>query len=419
MYPHGSTTPPGVFPLGGTVPDTRVLLLGDAASDGLARALAAGHRALTRTADPDDAVALAADQDVIVLDTVAAPRSLADVCREIRANPALAELPVLAISAADSVEDRIRLLEAGADDVIARPVDDRELDARVEALDLRYRRSRELHPALVITPTRRPGRRLVVVFSPKGGVGATTVAVNLALVLAARQPDQVALLDLAGDIGQVATHLDLQPRMTLEDLVRDDHALDDQAAFSTYLTRHATGLRVLAGPTSGQAPTLGRDSLVQIAETALSAVPTVVIDAGTRLGPGTDALLGLADDVVIVVTPEFGALKAVRTAFDHLATAGVSIAEPRIVLTELFAHGMLAPSDIEGALGRPVTVRVPHDPLLYQRAVNEGRPLYLLAPRSAPAQRFELLARVLLGEDVPHEAATPTPRRRLGLFGRA
>ncbi|HYL40857.1 MAG TPA: P-loop NTPase [Candidatus Binatus sp.] len=401
------------------MPDTRVLLLGTAASDALAKAIIAGHRTLTRTSDADEAVSLASGQDVIVIDAVAPPRSVADVCREIRAVPDLSELPVLAVSTGDSVEDRIRLLEAGADDVIARPVDPRELDARIEALDLRYRRSKALQPGVVVMPSRRAGRRLIAVFSPKGGVGTTTVAVNLALVLAARQPDQVALLDLGGEIGQVSTHLDVLPRLTIGDLARDDHALGDSGAFTTYLTRHSSGLAILAAPGSGFGLTLGRDAVVRLLDTALSASPTVVVDAGSRLGETTEAVLGLADELVVVVTPEFAALKAVRAAFDHLVANGIATAEPRIVLNELFAHEMLNAADIQTALGRPVTVRIPHEPMLYQRAVNEGKPLVLLAPRSPQAQRFELLARVLLGEDVPHDSAEAAPRRRLGLFGRA
>jgi pilus assembly protein CpaE len=400
------------------VPDTRVLLLGNASSDALARALARAGRVLTRTPDADEAIGLATANDIVVIDAVDPPRTTADVCREIRAIPALAEIPILAISTGDNVEDRIRLLESGADDVITRPVDDRELDARVEALDLRYRRSKELHPGLVVTPTRRPGHRLIAVFSPKGGVGTTTVAVNLALVLAARQPDQVALLDLGGGVGQVWTHLDLQPRSTLADLLRDSHAQEEPAAFGAYLTRHTTGLRALAAAASPMA-VLPADQMTHILDTALSAVPTVVVDAGSRLEPGTEAILGLADDLILVVTPEFAALKALRAATDHLGGLALGTAEPRIVLNEMFAHEMLTATDIDGALGRPVTVRIPYDALLYQRAANEGRPLYSTAPRSAPGQRFELLARVILGEDVPHESADDGRRKRRGLFGRA
>jgi pilus assembly protein CpaE len=398
------------------VADTRVLLIGNAASDGIARALERAGRTVTRTANAEEALALATQSNVVVIDVAPAPLSVADVCREIRGDAVLAETPVLAIAPGNSVEERIRLLEAGADDVIARPVDDRELEARVDALDLRYRRSKQLQPGILVMPTRRAGRRLIAVFSPKGGVGTTTVAVNLALVLAARQPDQVALLDLASGIGQVLTHLDLAPRQTLGDLLRDSHAQGDAAAFASYLTRHPSGLRVLAAAATPM-PVLPADQVSQILETAMSAIPTVVVDAGSRLEPGTEAILGLADDLLVVVTPEFAALKAVRVAFEHLGQVGVGIGEPRIVLNELFAHEMLTPADIESALGRQVTVRIPYDSLLYQRAANEGRPVYATAPRSIPGQRFELLGRVILGEDVPHETNGATRRRR-GLFSR-
>src|SRR5207247_8617214 len=65
------------------------------------------------------------------------------------------------LTSTDDVEERIRLLEAGADDVMIRPIDERELDARVEALDLRHRRSKELRPSTLVAATRRPGRRLI------------------------------------------------------------------------------------------------------------------------------------------------------------------------------------------------------------------------------------------------------------------
>jgi pilus assembly protein CpaE len=400
------------------VPETRVLLLGGASSDPLAAVLSRPGRTLTRTADADEAVTAAASSNIVVLDVAAPPRSIADVCREIRSIPDLAEVPILAIATGDTVEERIRLLEAGADDVLARPVDDRELDARVEALDLRYRRSKELHPGLMVAATRRPGRRLVAVFSPKGGVGTTTIAVNLALVLAARQPDQVALLDLGGGIGQVWTHLDLTPRVTLGDLLRDGHAQDDPAAFAAYLTRHPSGLRVLAAPPAPMT-VLPAEQATKLVETALVAVPTVVVDLGSRLEAGTEAILGQADDVVLVVSPEFAALKSVRLGLEHFSQVGLGVVEPRVVVNDIFANEMLTPADIEGALGRGVTVRVPYDALLYQRAVNEGRPIYLTAPRSGPGQQFDLLGRVLLGEDVPHDVSADGRKRRRGLFSRA
>ena len=401
--------------------DTRIILLGNATSDPLAKTLGKSGRALTRIEDPDDLIAAAADHDVIVLDVVSGSRSPAEMTREIRAVETLAEVPILAISSSDDVEERIRLLEAGADDVMIRPVDDRELDARVEALDLRHRRSKEMRPSAVVASTRRPGRRLIVVYSPKGGVGTTTVGVNLALAIAARAPDQVALVDLTPMGGQVATHLDLRPKLTIADLVRDSAGdISPEILRTTYLTRHETGVLVLAGSTapSTQALMPGADA-TRILEAVLAAVPNVVVDLGSHLDDRVVAGLDAADDVVFVVTPDFPALKQVHGILEYLGESNGQRADPTIVVNETYALQTLTPGDIETALGRRVAVRIPYDPLLYLRAANQGTPVFASAPTSHPSRRFDQLAAVILGEDAP-ASITETRRRGLGgIFGRS
>ena len=395
--------------------DTRVLLLGNASSDAVARVLSQHGRFLTRVEDADEAVRVAPDHQIFVIDSVPPPRSVASVCRDVRAVQELAELPILAISPTDTVEDRIRLLEAGADDVMARPVDERELDARVEALDLRFRRSKELRPAAsVVSTTRREGRRLIVVFSPKGGVGTTTVAVNLALAIASREPDQVALVDLAPVIGSVGSHLNLHPRMNVSDLGRDMLALGDRDAMKTYLEPY-DHLRVLTGSTGpAVASRVGADNIGAIVETVLLEVPTVVVDAGSHLDPRSLAVMELADNLILVVTPELPALQAVHTMLEYLHETGSTAPEATVVLNELFAHQMLTPADIEGALGRRIAVRIPHDAYAFQRAVNEGNPVVRTAASSAAGQRFLELAALVQGEDAP----ASTPERRRGLLSR-
>jgi pilus assembly protein CpaE len=403
------------------VTDTRIVLLGNASSDPLAKTLGKSGRALTRIEDPAALLAAAVDQDVIVLDVVAG-RSIVDMAKEIRAVPELAEVPILAVTASDDVEERIRLLEAGADDVMIRPVDDRELDARVEALDLRHRRSKELRgPATLVATTRRPGKRLIAVYSPKGGVGTTTVAVNLALAIAARGPDQTALVDFTPMGGDVATHLDLRPKLTIADLIRDSAGMiSPEILRTTYLTRHDAGLLVLAGSTapSTQALMPGPEA-ARILEAVLAAVPTVVVDLGSNLDERVMASLDASDDVIFVVTPDFPALKSVHGMLEYLGEAGGQRAEPMIVVNETYALQTLTPGDIETALGRRVAIRIPYDPLLYLRAANAGTPVFSSAPTSQPSRRFDQLAGVLLGEDAP-ASLTESRRRGLGgFFGRS
>lgn len=403
------------------MPDTRIVLLGDATSDPLAKVLGKSGRALTRIEDPDALIAAAADHDVIVLDVVAGSRSAAGMARDIRAVEALAEVPILAITSSDDVEERIRLLEAGADDVMIRPVDDRELDARVEALDLRHRRSKDLRPSAVVASTRRPGQRLIVVYSPKGGVGTTTVAVNVSLAIAARAPDQVALVDLTPMGGQVATHLDLRPKLTIADLLRDSGGdISPEILRATYLTRHETGVLVLAGSVAASTQALmSAAETTRILEAVMAAVPNVVVDLGSHLDDRVLAGLDTADDVVFVVTPDFPALKSVHGMLEFLGEGNNQRAEPTIVVNETYALQTLTPGDIETALGRRVVIRIPYDPLLYLRAANQGAPVFASAPTSQPSRRFDQLAGVILGEDAPATAAEPRRRGLSGIFGRS
>lgn len=400
--------------------DTRILLIGSIDSDVLIKILGRPGRSLARIEDLEKLGTVGIDHDVIVVESVAPPKTVADVCRELRAIPELAEVPVLAVGATDEVEERIRLLEAGADDVMVRPIDDRELDARVEALDLRHRRSKELRPSTIVSPTRRPGRRLIAVYSPKGGVGTTTVAVNLALALSAHEPERVALVDLTPMGGQVATQLDLRPKLTVAELVRDSQGtITSDVLRNTYLTRHERGIAVLAGSAapSTQALMSGGEAS-RILEAVIAAQPTVVVDLGSHLDERVMASIDAADDVVIVVTPDFPALKAVHQFFEFLGEAGKGT-EPTIVVNETYALQTLTPADIENALGRRVTIRIPYDPLLYLRAVNQGNPVFASAPTSQPARRFDQLASVLLGEDAPPTAPDTRRRGLAGIFGRS
>jgi pilus assembly protein CpaE len=403
------------------VPDTRILLLGNATSDSLVKVLGRTGRALTRVEDSEQLANAAAAQDVVVIDVAPEPRTLADMCREVRALAELAEVPILAITSTDEVEERIGLLEAGADDVMIRPVDDRELDARVEALDLRHRRSKELRPSTLVSSTRRPGRRLIVVYSPKGGVGTTSIAVNVALAIAVREPDQVAIVDLTPMGGHVAVHLDLRPKLTISDLIRDSQGLTSPEVLrTTYLTRHERGLMVLAGsPAPATEVLMTGEETTRILEGVLAATPTVVVDLGSHLDERVVAGLGAADNVVIVVTPDFPALKSVHSFFEYLAESSSRINEPTVVVNEIYALQTLTPGDIENALGRRVAIRIPYDPLLYLRAANQGTPVFAGAPTSQPARRYDQLAGILLGEDAPSSGHPPRRRGLAGIFGRS
>ncbi|MFL5674224.1 MAG: response regulator, partial [Chloroflexota bacterium] len=238
------------------MPASTILLLESDAevAASIARILTDAGYTVTPTTETADALARLPEHQLVILGTTTGPKSPVDVCREIRAATTVSALPVMCISASEDVEERIAFLEAGADDVVGRSFDARELEARVEALLLRFQRSRDLAPLVTSDGiTMHRARRTIAVYSPKGGVGTTTIAANVGIAAVAKRPDKVVLVDLALQLGGIATLLNLDPKQTLADAVRDELSLREPELLRTYSMRHDSGLHVIAAPAGPEA----------------------------------------------------------------------------------------------------------------------------------------------------------------------
>ena len=402
------------------MPASTILLIdADAPSaEAISTALTAVGYTVTTAADPGDAFGKVADHQLAIIDVVSGEKTAFDVCKEIRSTPALAQVPILCVGQSDDVEDRIRFLEAGADDVMAKPFDNRELEARVEALLLRFQRSKDLTAVVStdgIVVTRQ--RRTVAVHSPRGGVGTTTVATNVAMVKAREKPDRVVLVDLHLQFGQVATLLNVEAKQSLADVARDDAAMTEPELLRTYAARHDSGLHVLAAPTSPELAELITAAHVdKILTTLLESYDLVVIDAGSWLDERTMTAFEHAESVLFTVTPEIGSLKAMVGLLEYLSEAGSVAAKSSFVLNNLFAREILKVRDVETSLGTQISAELPYDPFIYLKAANEGVPVVLGAPKSVAAERFSKLATAAFGSDgiVVPEA---TEQKRSGRFG--
>jgi pilus assembly protein CpaE len=405
------------------VPARTILLLeaDAAAADSITNILARLGYNVTTVTDADQAVELAAANELVILDIVDGTKTAIDVAREIRAAPAMTGIPILAISQTDAVEERIEFLVAGTDDVMPKPFDARELEARVDALFLRVQRARDLAPPPALEGTMLPKvRRMVAVFSPKGGVGTTTIATNIALAQAQRKPDKVVLIDLNLGFGSVATHLNLEVRQSLADVIRDEAALREPELLRTYAIRHDSGLHVLAAPPTPELTGLVEAKHVeQLLETILRQYDAVVIDAGSMLDERSMVVFDRVDAVIVPVHPEIAALRAVRAMIDYLNDNGSAATKAAYVVNNTFAREILRMRDVESALGARVTLELPYDPFLYLKAVNEGIPIVKGAPRSIPAERLVRLSATAFNENAQDASATPERSRGLKLLRRS
>jgi len=392
------------------VPASTILLIdADAASaESISTVLTGVGYTVTTSTDAGEGFGKVADNQLVILDVIKGKKTAVDVCREIRATPALSTIPVLCVGESDDVEERIRFLEAGADDVMGRPFDARELEARVEALLLRFQRSKDIGSVIStdgITVARI--RRTIAVHSPKGGVGTSTVATNVAMAAAQLRPDRVVIVDLDLQFGQVTTYLNIEPRQTLADVVRDETAMREPELLRTYATKHDSGLHVLAAPNGPeQARLITPDHVTKILTTLLDTYDQVVVDTGSWLDERTLAAFTQAENVLFVVNPEIATLKAVNALVEYLNEAGTVAAKSMFVLNNLFGREIVKTRDVETVLGTKVEIELPYDAFLYLKAVNEGNPVVLGAPRSPIAERMTRLSSVAFGLD---GAAPPPP----------
>jgi pilus assembly protein CpaE len=339
--------------------------------------------------------------------------------------------PILVVAPAGDVEARIAFLEAGADDVVTAGFARRELEARVEALLIRAGR---LRPELARGDV--PAGEIVTFFSPKGGVGTTTLAVNTAILLAGGssgadaasggaatsvrpQPGaRVLLVDLDLQFGQVATHLNVTPRFDIAGLATDDQALSDPELAASYLTPHGSGVQVLAAPTHPDADfRVSGEQLDQAVNVLRPRFDYVVVDCGSRLDPRTLTILEQASIHVFIIFPEIAALRATSLLLGFLAETATLRARTMFVVNHIFPKELLKTRDIENLLRAKPAAEIPYTEVEMIRAVNEGVPVVIGRPGSPASAALQRVAQAVVG--IPTEPTGPAEgQKRRGLFRR-
>jgi pilus assembly protein CpaE len=200
--------------------------------------------------------------------------------------------------------------------------------------------------------------QVIVVASPKGGVGKTTVAVNLAALLAEQAPGEVVLLDLDVQFGDVSTVLDLQPQFTLADALNSSAA--DSMLLRTLLVAHPANFHVLCGADHPAA--VGRftgDQVRKLVSQFSHNYRYVVIDTSAGLQEETLASLEEATDVAFVATLDVATLRNVRKEVDVLAELGLLPEHQYLVLNRTDRLSGLTQRDAESIVSLPVGAFVP------------------------------------------------------------
>jgi pilus assembly protein CpaE len=257
-------------------------------------------------------------------------------------------------------------MHAGVRDVV--PLDDAETIRA--AVDRAY----QLYVAL-----RGPGGamhqgRIVTVFSPKGGVGKTTVSVNLALALADRGARKVCLVDLDLAFGDVAITLQLFPSHTIEHAIGSEDSID-APLLETLLTRHADSVMVLAAPNHPDVRERVTPMLVSRTLKALrESFDYIVVDTAPAFDEQTLTALDETDECVIVATLDVPTLKNVKVALETLEMLDIARDHRHLLLNRADDNVGLGAERVESILGMPVASMV-ETSMDIAAATNAGQPL--------------------------------------------
>lgn len=259
--------------------------------------------------------------------------------------------------------------------------------------------------------------KIHAVVGAKGGVGASTLAQNVALEMAQATCSEVLLIDMDLCFGTASLNLDVEANQGLRELV-DQADKVDAAMLDRVLIKHGSYLNLL-----GAMPNLVNDreldpfSVEQILNAAGAHMPNVVLDLPHGWSEWMRRALQASDRVMVVSTPEIGALRNAATMMSQLAGMRPNDRAPALVLNQAGMPGRqeISPHDIDRILKIKPTATIPFDAKLVSKAASQGKMLGDVGPRRPINRAIKSLAQSLVERSVPNAKAPPRKRRLFGL----
>jgi len=335
--------------------------------------------------------------DLVILDVMMPDMDGYEVTRRMRANDKTTHIPIIMFTAKTLVGDKVAGFQAGADDYLTKPIHPAELSSRVEAVLLRSSRTR-------VEAAVRPHARIVGIMGVKGGVGTTTLAINVSVALSQSgaqdsNPRRVVLADLHSSAGDVALQLGLSRSAGLPTLLGRKPEEINAKAVESILVGHVSGARLLLTPSEQRAEI--KDIPGPHAETIIrhlgSLGDVVILDLGSRLDDGVRAALSLVSRLVIALEPQRTAVMLAQSLISAIEQLGVG--PDRIVIVVVNrspSASTLSKSTIEGLLSRDVAVVVSPAPEVAFQSSEQGSPIIMVQPGNIVSDQFRDLARQVM-----------------------
>ncbi len=326
-----------------------------------------------------------------------------------------------------------RAMLAGARDFLTKPFGGDELITAIHrvydkrpSLAVKGATLRGSAPGVVAAeaPTAVSQGNVLAVYSPKGGSGCTTVAINTAVSLA-KQNFRVVLLDASFQFGDIAVMLNMKPVTNVTDIMQRMKELD-QELISTVVQVHQSGVHVLLAPPRPEMADIATEENVRaIMEILRQMYDFVIVDTTSSLNDVTLALLDIADRILLVTLQSLPSLKNVSRFFDLCESLEYQSAKVWLVVNRGSAKSSISVKDISKILKRPIIFTIPSEETVANTAADQGVPIILGPAQKQPiglafsklgsyvAEQFAAARSAADGKDLPTSA-----EKGRGLFKR-
>lgn len=285
-----------------------------------------------------------------------------------------------------------RSMLAGAREFLVKPFSSDELTASIRQVYSRERdkqsrmasaatssRGASGGPATTDSSGREPGT-VVAVFSPKGGVGRTTIAVNAAVAAATELGKRVVVVDASFQFGDVGVLLNLNPKnKSIADLVPElEQAGNEVESIETFIINHSAGIRVLlAPPTPEMAELITPSGIKRVIEALRQTHDLVIVDCTAYFNDSTLAILDIADVILTVISLEITSIKNMRLFLEVADQLGYEGGKVRLILNRADSALGIRVADVEHSIGRKVDESIVSDGRTVVYALNRGVPFFL------------------------------------------
>jgi pilus assembly protein CpaE len=342
------------------------------------------------------------DPDLILLDIMMPDMDGYEVTRRLRQNPATAETPILMFTAKTQLDDKVIGFEVGANDYLTKPTHPSELQARVKTLLARVSEKRAMS-----APDQDENLGYVIgILGARGGVGTTTIAVNLGAGLQSRTRSEVIVAEMLPGQGTLALDVGVTSFNGLVDLLNLNKLADlTREKVREMLVSHKSGLKfLLASDRPRDMYLINQTANYEATVRRLSALARfVILDLGVGIQPFADKVLPLCNELFIVLEGVSNTIIHTRALIDDVAALGVSKRNIKVILNNRSRSDTQLPSSqVQTKLEHEILSTLTPAPELFLQANRVQTPAILCQPDSLTARQITKLV-----EHVTEQEALP------------